>query len=361
MIGILTFQKTTNYGSLLQTFALYRAISDLEIPCEVIDYECWQVEKNEMPLRLKNCTSIKKIFRYILLNRFRKDKLKKFNDFSALNIKLSALRYHKSDIKTANLKYCGFIVGSDIVWGPDITGDDLTFFLDFAEKDKIKISYAASLGNGIEQYSQEIGTCLNQFKAISMREVSGKEKIEAMAHRAVKIVLDPTLLFGSKFWNNYTEKRQVQEKYILVYFALEPQKVFKKVRELAHKTGHKIVYIQDTLRQNRDFMNVRSASIGEFLSYIRYAEYIVTGSYHGVAFSVNFNKQFITNNVDYTDRILCLLNLLGVGDRDMKRIDPLKEQIDYGIVNSKLKECRSDSQNWLKDALKDYDKANMRS
>ena len=355
MIGILTFQKTTNYGSMLQAFALFSAVKEMGIPCEIIDYECSKVEKNEMPMLISDCTSCKKILRFLLLNKYRKEKVKKFKDFSRENMKISCVRYNRETIMSANQYYDGYIVGSDIVWGPEITGEDTSYFLDFADEDKLRFSYAASLSDELYKFKDCVGRYLSKFNALSIREYTGVSLIEELSGKKVDNVIDPTLLFSAEFWMKYIKKPKIDEKYILVYFALDPVKVFQKVRELVKRTGYKVVYIQDTLRQPSDFINIREASIEEFLGYIKYAELIVTGSYHGVAFSVNFNKQYVTNNVDYTQRIKCLTEKLRIRDRDINHIYPICEMIDYEEVNRELKKFREESKKWLEEILKNND------
>jgi len=80
-IGLLTFQNTTNYGSMLQAFALYYCIKNYEPSCELINYHCPTIEERELPLSLKKCTSLKKFIKWILCYRFSRLKYNKFQNF----------------------------------------------------------------------------------------------------------------------------------------------------------------------------------------------------------------------------------------------------------------------------------------
>ena len=116
-IGIITFHRTTNFGSCLQAYALYKKIQLLGYDCEVIDYRCSAIERREN-LNVKIISGgFKNTIKNILFLPGYKKKAKNLNRFFEENVCLSK-PFYKDNIKEA--VYENYIVGSDIVWGRDI-------------------------------------------------------------------------------------------------------------------------------------------------------------------------------------------------------------------------------------------------
>ena len=135
-IGILTFHDTSNFGSYLQTYGLYKKIKDLGYSCEVIDYQCNSIIEREVIPPFKFTVNPRLVLIELLFNRVRR---KKYNNLLNLLYSMMSLskRVERSNINTLANSYDKFFVGSDIVWGLDITKNDTTYFLDFV-RDKNK-------------------------------------------------------------------------------------------------------------------------------------------------------------------------------------------------------------------------------
>ena len=143
-IGLLTFQDTNNFGSYLQTYGLYKKIIDMGYECDVIDYQCESIVKREIPKPFRFTLNPKQFAIDILLNPAVRRKYKNLLGFLHRNMTLSE-RVSKATVSSLADKYDKFFVGSDIVWGLDITNNDTTYFLDFVKDQKKKFAFSSSI------------------------------------------------------------------------------------------------------------------------------------------------------------------------------------------------------------------------
>lgn len=135
-IGILTFQRTTNFGSFLQMFGLYEAVRNLGFDCEVIDYSCKAIEDRELPVSKPRSNTVKGLIGFLLFeSKIRKKYTILFSEAQKY-VKFSR-RYEQKNITFANYEYDIFLVGSDILWDMNLT-EDKTFFLDFVSDSQKK-------------------------------------------------------------------------------------------------------------------------------------------------------------------------------------------------------------------------------
>ncbi len=365
-IGTLTYHDTTNYGAVLQAYALQKKINDLGYDCEIIDYKCDAITQRYKIKKLSECKNLKQLVKSILTNRNSKILKNKFKNFEKNYQKLSSKSYYKSDIIDTNRIYDKFVVGSDQVWNLELSGEDATYFLDFVDSDEKKLSYAASFGYSKvpDKYLDITKENLSKFNNILVREEQGKKIVKNLLNRDVEITLDPTLLLNSSDWNNIIDKTNIENinyDYILLYIIAPNNDIIEFARKLAKKKNCKIIYINHSYKNVIGVKNVKTAGPDEFLYYLKNAKYIVTTSFHGVAFSINFKKQFFyalskeTNN--FNSRIENLVNLLGLEDRTIDKDFSKYKTINYENVYSKLDEQRTLSQNELrKELVKKYDK-----
>ena len=130
-LGLLTIHNTQNYGSLLQTYSTYKALDKLGLDIDLIDYRNDAITKREKPNDFGGFISVKQVIKYFIWGDAQKRKYNSIIRFLQENTSMSS-EYNKASIINANKIYDGFIVGSDIVWGTNITGRDMTYFWDFA-------------------------------------------------------------------------------------------------------------------------------------------------------------------------------------------------------------------------------------
>lgn len=351
--GILTFQDTNNFGSLLQTFALYKVIKDNFGECEIIDYKCSEIENRELPKTINQLRSLKDVYRYIRYNRCLKQKYQALTRFSKENMKFSpSLR--RANIYDYAIVYDQIIVGSDIVWDLDITGDDYSYFLDFF--DNKKYSYASSFGSDYllkDERKEKVGNLLSNFVHMSVREKDACEIIKKISGCESELVVDPTLLLDIKGWKPYIASRHIKEKYLLIYFEDTNGVVASVAKRIGRELGLPIYNITNG-KKIVGVHNIPVYKVEDFLSYLYYADYIVTASYHGMAFSINFNKDFNYFNRCHKSRMETLAYISGLGSReftsDLNNIECCN--IDFSKVNNSILYWKDLSFNYLKEIFK---------
>jgi len=360
-IGILTFQRTVNYGANMQAFALQKYLRNLGGDCETIDYNNEAIEKIERPINLKKQKTLKGIIKYFMLHKYQETKWEKFNAFTQENIKFSDKAYTQENINEIANKYDKFIVGSDQVWNTTITNNDYTYFLDFVDNDEKKYSYAASFGYSSipEGQVEKNKKLLNKFKMLNVREEQGKEIIKSISDKNVEVVVDPTFLLTKAQWEEIAPQKEVKQDYILVYMPNFSKESFQFIRDLAKKENCKIIFLNDSIRKFSKMKVIHDASPEQFLGLLRNAKYVVTGSFHAICLSIILEKQFFymlnegkNRSAKFNSRLTNLINLAGITDRRI--VDGIyrkKEDIDYAKVKEKMKEIINKSKKILQEIV----------
>ena len=348
-IGILTFQRTSNFGSMLQTYALAAAVRALGYNAEVIDYRCSSVESRE---RLTpKFSSLRDIARYLIVDRKLIKKGKALLSFLMGKCMLSSRRFEKSDLNKSLTEYDIFIVGSDIVWDPLITKSDLTFFSDFVPQNKGKISFASSLGK--EPYYNSLFWekafyNLTLFDSIAVREEKTAKIFSDYLKRDVKWVCDPTLLLDVNEWNKVTSDKYKGKNYVLVYFNAGTS--VEDAIEYAKKINAE-VYLVNYSFPVKGTKSISEINLEDFLSLIKYAKCVFTGSYHGMLFSIYFEKEFWFYNRAHAERMISLASRFDLLSRDRGKNQLVMESIDYSKITPLVKEFRNESKKWLNNAI----------
>ena len=367
-VELITLQNVPNYGSVLQAYATQEIIKKMGYRVEIIDYFPNRMTKKAMLLRIKNkglifkkSFIIRNIARMVIFpsymlrfNIFKKFKKKYLNTTSKIYKNNSELL---QDIPKADI-YC---TGSDQVWNSSWNeGIDKALFLDFVPKNKKCIAFSASFGKRQLELSeiQDTKKLLIKYKYISLREKSGVKILNDLGiHNAIN-VLDPTLLLTLSEWEKISFNRFKGEKYIFVYNLNRNKKIDHYARNLSNNTGLKIKYlsyqIHDFYKQGKMYCN---PAVEIFLDLIKNAEYIITDSFHAIAFSLTFNREFVIVYPNkFSTRLKNILELTDLQNRvamDENDLAVINEKINYKKVNKILNDERCKSMNWLKNALND--------
>ena len=320
-IGIITFQNAINYGAVLQCYALQTFIKQNNIDCEVIDYQCDKLKKDYRNFKIYD-KSLKGFIVSCAKIPFNYGKKRKFLEFRKKNINLSQKKYNSKNIATANDIYGTFITGSDQVWNLQLTNYDVNYFLDFANQSKLCYSYAASIGKAkaSDKELNIIKKQLEKFNKISVREKNLKEQLSKINDKEIVKVLDPVFLIENNQWKQLAIKPKIK-KYVLVY-ALHETMCYKVAQKLAALLNLEIVCLQSNFKKPIKAKYVFDAGINEFLGYMENAKYVVTDSFHGVAFSLIFKRNL---------KFVLKQDLKGLNDR----LESLAEEFDLNeaIVN----------------------------
>ena len=352
-IGIITFQDSANFGSALQAYGLWYKINELEYDCEIINYICEKIKENELPhkISLSDWKMPKKVILNLLFRRFYYRKHDKLTIFLRNNAKLSDY-YDIKTIKETNKIYNHFVVGSDIVWSLSLT-DDYTYFLDFVDKEKIKDSFASSVGDPLTaEEKKKVAFLLNGFSHINVREQQSKEWLQDICYKNIDVVCDPTMLLTKKQWEKFVGKRIIKRNYVLVYFNSKDGKCLKDAIKYAKKNHCEVYFINYGIRKSK-FKTIRPETIEDFLSLIFYADHVFTASYHGLLFSLYFNVPVLFYNRAHKSRMISLASILEITSKngDEIDIDVYHVDDDWENVNHKIADFRNYSISKLKELL----------
>lgn len=348
IIGLLTFHDTNNFGSYLQTIGLYKKIVDLGCNCEIIDYQCESLIKREVPQLYKFSLSPKAIIKDILWGRYLRTKYNNLKTFLKNNAQIS-VPYYKDTIANSKNLYDAFVVGSDIVWGMDIIEGDTTYFLDFVN-DKKKTAFSSSVGNPWKNEEKELlKPLLTDFDYIAVRENESADWVEELTGKRPNVVCDPTMLLTTNEWLEYTSGKYVEDKYVLAYFPTA--KSLEDAKRYAKKHHLKCWVINHGL-PIKGVTSVKPDCLQDFLALFKNAQFVFTASYHGMLFSVYFNRQFAYYNRAHKSRMNTLASKLSVLDREGTEYDVLKmPEINYSNVNKAVEDYRNYSIDCLKQLL----------
>ena len=379
---VLAYAKNhNNYGTFLQGFALIKLIKDLGYEPVIIKYNKKRSIKELIkvtPLYLLAGGS-EMIFQRLKSKLFRK----LHDDYNSIIISrteavnkekqkyLEPLCYEFNgyeQLTEGSKKFGMVLVGSDQVWRPFSLYSKFYNLL-FVDNKIPKAAYSSSFGvSAIPKWQHKMTkTYLDRLNKIGIREKSGKEIVETISSNKAKVVLDPTLLLNEKDWEDFfKDKDTVSDKpYIFCYFLGTSQTHRREVEKLRERTGYNIVaikYMDEFVKKDRNFGDIAPAEAGpfEFLKYIKDAAYVCTDSFHCTAFSVSFNKQFLTfyrhnkKGIKSTNtRIDSFLGLFNLQNRIFSNNinEQMLDTINYDSVNYILNELRQDSYDFFKDEL----------
>ena len=338
-IGILTFHWATNYGAVLQCYALQNYLISIGHSVKVINYKPHQYDE-----------SLYKFLRY--------RKFFHLSEYINARKKEQALRKFRSDhlIQTERVYTCDtiskiasqfdvIISGSDQVTNPSFLmsgeGRDMvspTYFLGFPYKGK-RIGYALSFGCVVypEEARKVASNYIDVFDQISVREASGVDIVKYMGRRDAKVVPDPTLLMDSLFYHSLANECHIDQNIPYVYSFF--------IRNIADRklTIDNILKGKDILWNNED----RDYTMQGWLNKIKQAEFVVTDSFHCVVMCLKLHKSFVVvtdqkGNKGMNDRLYTLLNKLNLSQQIFFKDDlldsPFTFHFDWTFIDSKLLE-----------------------
>jgi len=359
-IALISIHWANNYGSSLQTFASIHTLSKYG-EVSTLDYRNTYTQKGMQWIRWgKRPRDIlrigKDIFR--LLPRYRV--IQKFKAFSYKYFNLSSIMKSPKDFENIEKEFDIFISGSDQLWNPLIVSEnqkiDGRYFLDFISQ-KPKLSYASSLGS--YQYSKEekpkIIKFLNSYKALSIREQDASIYMQELLQKPITNLIDPTLMLDKNMWLEALNipKDTKLKPYILVYALIKDKTLKHLVNQVRQRLNLEVISIdQDPFSNISPNKHIKDASPLDFVSFFANASFVITNSFHGTCFSLNFNIPFIISTPPSSlNRIESLLSATALSSRIItpkSNLDKLiLEPLDFTYANAKLKDLRAKSKDFL--------------
>lgn len=321
-IGILTFHRAHNYGAVLQCYALQEFLRSMGYDAFVIDYNnhdlwemydwfklydvCFCFQKwNKIPNRI-----VKLLLKwYKTIPRFYK-----FKRFQERQLHLAPTK----DIQAKPFDV--ILIGSDQVWNLDIThGFDEYYWGQFTHPSKTKIAtYGASLKKywKAEETAEAISNIKNLY-AVSTREQELASYLQTLDESINPIVVsDPVFLLSKEVWSKIAKKPNIHQPYVLFYQAMDNESVYNVAVEIARKENKKLIVLSANINGRNSSIS-RSASPADFIGWIKYADLVVTSSFHATAFSIIFQKPFYCVNLQmgHDSRLLDVLKTFDLSDR----------------------------------------------
>lgn len=376
-IGIITMHAIDNFGSYLQTVALHNYLKKIGYSPTVIDY----AYPNKLHLTTgKSHLNISTIHPKFTLSSFLEKVRVRINMiiFRTAQKRQALFRsfydkyvnftrhYATADDLIADIpNFDIYIAGSDQIWNPEFVGNDTSFLLSWVPNDRKKISYSSSfsISEIPFDYKKSYQKWLKRFEYISVREVSNICN-ELLGHD-VPVTLDPTFLLSKNDWTKYFNKKPIVEgEYIFCYILKYKFNPYPYVRELINKikeqTGYKVVIIDGPKNMiDKKWCNISNIGPAEFLNLIYNSKFVVTTSFHGTAFSVNFEKNFISlinDEATLDNRQKSLLQKMDMEECLLAKNTPLEDvvlpTIDYALKRERINELKKQSVDYLKEALR---------
>lgn len=353
-ISVITLQNISNYGSVLQAFATIKFFEELGYETELVDY--WRKNMTDeniahdlvvnKQLKFKNIwgrTSLTRRIAEGLLASKIKWQARPFRLFVRENISVTDIRYTSYEELKHNPPLADYYcVGSDQVWNSEWNGGfDDSFYLGYVPDGKPKLAFSSSIG--MNSFSGEdalqVQKYLSEFKLLTVRESSAINILNELGIKATAI-LDPTLLVDADIWKKLIVS-EIKEKnpYILVY-QLNENPAFDAAVEQAAKLFKKDVVRVEYRKSRKKGKHIVLPTVNQWLSYFYFADYIITDSFHGTAFSLIFKKQFVNILPNkYSERINNILRITELENRRLNNTDDvslLTEWIDYQFVHERL-------------------------
>ena len=367
-IKTITCHNVYNVGASLQAYALLTYLKGLDHEVEIIDYQPGYLsdrhnisyvpnEKYRNNIVLKYAYLLCKI--PVRLKELPKKNI--FDKFHDENYTLTDKTYRNNEELKLNPPIADiYFAGSDQIWNTIFeNGKDPAFYLDFAPKESIKASYAASFATEKvdDKYKSKVYKWIENLDYISVREKTGLDILEDMNIKRGQCVVDPVFLLDKSFWDSKCKDENYNEDYLLVYDFENSSRIEEISKYIAKKNNLKIWTVFKSKYADKQLKNVGPL---EFITYIKNAKCILSNSFHGTAFSIIFNKEFyvIKRNEDINTRMQDLLDSINASERlifnkeDLIKCKPL----DYGYINNILEKNIQKSKDYIDFVIKESEK-----
>lgn len=367
-IGIVSYNiygNFTNYGSALQSWALSKTLDRIGVEK---GFETWLVDycpavhldkdilnpikhmwdQDEQSIRYCELTLPAIRENYYKFDKFYKERFRKTNTHYTFENFADIIQ--NDDIER-------FVCGSDTIFCTlEFNGFDDGYFANYPCMQGNAISYAASFGDAT--FDDETYPILNKrlqnFKALGVRESKFVPYIQDNTTIPCKKTIDPTLTLTSDDYDTIAVERLIDDKYILLYARRYNQKMFEFADKMSKEKGYKIIDISLRAESLKDTHEPwYKAGVEEFLSLVKHAEFVVTNSFHGLIFAVQYKRPFVVFTREQAgSKIDELLDLFGLKSQMLVDGSEVYEtNIDYQQVHARIDKARGESIEFLTTSL----------
>lgn len=354
----------TNYGQLLQCYAMQRLVESWGYHSFVVQYRTMD-ERDFRKRMFSNHTPVGRLLNSCYEQRYNlkviegenTPRVQAFKKFIKEYIRLTPPCYSRRAVEQETRDCSLLVCGSDQIWNPLWVHP--VWLLDFGTDEQKRIAYAPS---GIFDEDEKSRACyrkmaplIEKLDVVTVREQLGADILSKYTNKKIQTAPDPTLLMRQEEWDKVSSGRLISDDYIFCYFmgSIRPHQLV--LRKLLEKySAEKIVYIPSNLVKDGQlplFEPYEGAGPAEFISLIRHARAVCTDSFHGTALSLIYGKQFYnvkrmqagTEKFGGAERINDLLKRLQLASRAVGSVKDVleKEAVNYGRVNQELERLRS--------------------
>ena len=375
-IGLITFHFVHNQGGLLQCFALQKVLQEMGHDVEVIHYcpSYHAVRYSAKPNPFVMVSQSYKKFRksniatclyhcarsfckgiYICATKIYKQREINFSRFVSKNLNLTKPYNTLKALVKDPPEFDVYISGSDQLWNPELLDGylDPAYFLAFGNDNIRKITYAVSLKESYTESEKEtMAELCKNLDAVCLRE--SNDTASEVLKEKYTICMDPTLLLDREDYDNVISEKSEKEPYIFVYGLQTTNEIIDAVETISKELGVRVINGSPHRIKLSGVEQARDYGPDEFLSYIKNADFIITNSFHGTAFSIIYKKQFVT--VAHTTRgkrMKNILEKLGLSSRIYGHAEfDWRNEIDYVDAEKKRNDLKAQAFEYLKANLK---------
>lgn len=379
----INFHFAHNFGAVLQSLALQKVLEKMGHTVSVIDYRPDYMVQQYKPFpnpvagarraARDYCDSgrgyriyreFRRASQYVLNYRFAVARMKRqqaFERFINNHLNVTQRSYRTiCELRNDSPKADIYLAGSDQIWNPYVTnaGLDEAYFLCFGDDTVRRASYAASPCQlDVKRYAPQLREYLGKFSHISLREREKQAELSHCLNREIEVCLDPTLLLTADDYRQYESEAGANSgRYIAAYVFVDKTRK-RALQDTLIKAG-KILGLPivdlslDPVRMPQCVQKGKTLSPADFLAYIKNAEFVITNSFHGTAFSIVYHKRFLTMSKTGTaSRTNELLTKLGLDKRllkdDVDLEKAIMDDIAYRQADSLLQTERQHSMEFL--------------
>lgn len=349
-VGIVTYHRTNNYGAVMQSLATRFVLEGMGHEVYYVDY--WPDYHRKRYKYFFFRAFIKSLFSLNVLGYLKVYvwKKRRFDNFEVFFEK-----FIYPYCRPIDDTYDVVIYGSDQIWRKQkaLGSYNPFYFGDNNIKTKQNISYAASMGilpdNDADK--AKVKKLVLHLDRISVREEGLRQLLLSLGFENVSLSLDPTLLLTSMEWNKFLPTETYSgQRYALVYILGPNAFDMNEVKKFTDSNGLKLIVLRGYATTKETDTNITSAGPYEFIRLIKNAEYVFSTSFHGLAFSIIYEKEFLTSFMSNSGRAESLLNQLGIKGRLLLPKSHIPQDlppIDYNTVRSKLETYRKEAFDFL--------------
>ena len=346
-----------NFGQTLQAFALQKKIEQFGFDSIIIDYvylgkELYHNHFVWPVYRLYDDLRCNRVIRRIKFDKF-------INKYMSISSRLFSYRAVERYLANKNIE--NFLLGSDQIWNPQAGNIPKVMLLSFNKGHKCSYSPSMCEEGDYAKYETEIkkiSNAIREFDAVGVREENSKRMLErAGCDTKINVVLDPVFLLDEDEWKLLLDLKCKFNRYVLVYcLGSLTSEIINCVNNVKGDREVRYIHSQERKHYPSDWKRVNYVDPREYLSMIMGADYVIGDSFHMVAFSIIFKKQFFVFHsvrkafAPNMDRVTDLLFRMGLLEQ-YNNTDSQKKLIDYCIFEDMIKKNIDDSLKHLLDIL----------